>query len=253
MKNIKIKANFPLELKGLGIDKNPLTYFLTINVILNKNNVIDDVKRVQKELIKGINAQELIGSGIYKYPKNGIHFSIINFSDLSSAVVSKERFIKERKKHMNEIENILKKFDNYKIKNKEVYFAYIVSGDEKYMPESLAIQAYPNKELLAFFSKLKNELENKEILTPATLKCYCSDNLEYPFRFTVNLVRFFRKVKEEEFKKIKKAVEEINNRSKEGILFLMKLKHISFVLSDNWLSNEYEGKRPPEIASIELK
>ena len=159
MKNI----DFPLYLEGIDLDKSPKAYYLTISVILILNDCVNEIIKVQEELLKDISAQSLIGSGIYKYPSDTIHFSIINFDGLASAIDNENEFKEKRKIHIDKIKNILQKFNKRSIDDKKVEFEYIFT---KKSP-SLAIQAFPSENLFELFEDMKDEFNKDIYLKPA--------------------------------------------------------------------------------------
>lgn len=244
--NEEIKIDFPLPLERPKIDDAPRSYNLTINALLEKNDGISQALGLQEEILKDIPAKSLIGSGIYKYPPSTIHFSIINLEDLHSGLVTQEVFERERRSYIDRIKQIFTKFDGITIKDKNVKFSYIYTKESP----SIAIQAFPSNDLYNFLAKELLVEFTKEKELGAEIKGYPFKNNHYDvFRFSTNIIRFFRKLSKEEYEIISKRVLEINNRSsKGGCLFSINLTHLSFVLSDNWLSN---GN--PELSYIKLK
>ena len=246
---MKKEIDFPLEIDGIKIDDKPRTFYLTIGVILSLNNSSSKVIEIQEEFSKQLNAQSIVGAGIYKYPADTIHFSIINFSGLSSSIENEQEFKEKRKSHINKIKSILSKLDLQKIKkdNKKVDFSYIYTKNI----ESLTIQAFPSEALCEFFEKnVKKELEKDPDLNPVKVEWSEFKNSK---RFRVNIIRFFRKLSNIEYDIVACNVKAINlkcdndGKKVKNSLFEMELKHISFVFSDNWLSNEN-----PELYSISL-
>jgi len=236
-----IKIDFPQNLDGVDIDRKQKTYYLTINAILNLNNGVGEAIKLQEEILKDINSQSLIGSGIYKYPADTIHFSIINFEGLSSGIDSEELFRQKRQPYIEKIKNILQTFNEREIAQKKIRFAYIYTKKQS----SIAIQAFPSKDLCDFFKEMCKKFNEEATLRPVEIK---KSEYDGCIRFRVNLVRFFRKLTNEEYDNIAEKVLEINQRSKKGFLFGLELIRISFVSSDNWLSN-----CNPELSYINLK
>lgn len=247
-----MKINFALHLSGVGIDRNPKTWYLTICAILNSNNGAEGAVRIQEEILNGINTQGIIGSGIYKYPKETIHFSIINFRGLASDTDTEEEFRQKRLRHIEKIKSILRSFDGQKIIDKKVQFAYIYTGDPnkcKDKPESISIQAFPSNEFWNFIERVKENLEEDSDLRPAKIKRYLYDGCA---RLPVNIARFFRELSNDEYEIIAENVYNFNkgcqddaNSGKYG--FELEINKLSFVLSDNWLSNDN-----PELCNITL-
>lgn len=236
-----IKIDFPLNLCGVDVDKTPKTYYLTISAILNLNNASSEVVKIQGKILKDISSQNLIGSGIYKYPIDTIHFSIINFEGLSSSIDAEKIFKQKRQSHIEKIKKVLHEFDQEQIVDKKIKFAYIY----RKKPNSIAIQTFPSKKLYSFFKKVRKKFNEDADLRPAEIKKFEYDG---SIRFPVNIIRFFRELTKEEYDNIAQRVLTKNQQSKKGYLFESELSHISFVLSDNWLSNQN-----PELDYIELR
>lgn len=245
-----IQINFPNSLNGVGIDSGRKFNFLTISILLGLNNGCSNIIKIQEDLLRDINFTTSCGSGIYKYPSNQIHFSVINFERFKSlsSTGGKQQFYAKNQSQIEKIKFILNKFDKRKITDKTVQFAYIFTGNDKYKPESLALQAFPSIQLYQLFEEINFEFNECAGLAPAIIK----DNGFS--RFPVNLIRFFNNITNKEEEIISSSVLDFNNRCDQikndnmDKFYETKINHISFVFSDNWLSNEN-----PEIFYIELK
>lgn len=244
-----MKIDFPLNLQGIDVDNSPRKYFLTISALLSDNNAAQGAIKVQEAILKDINsAQSIVGSGIYKYPSDRIHFSIIDFVGLSSIMEIENEYREKRISHQNQIITVLNRIDK-RIKDREVKFRFIYTGEENNPdknPRTIAIQAYPSKDLRIFFDDLKSEFNKEKLLFPAEINKYGSD--EDP-RFSVNVARFFRKPLIGEYRSLDQNIGAFNKKcSDDGKpAFKMNLDRISFVISDNYLSNQN-----PFLHQIEL-
>lgn len=231
-----MNRDFPLSLKEIGLDTQSKKYFLTVNAILQKmgNGCVDEAIKLRDRILSGIDAGKLLGSGIYNYPKESIHFSIINFKDLSSGLADNQQAFKfERSQHIKKIKEILEnETKEIKAKNidKAIKFGFIYTLNT----DSIALQAFPSQDLYDFFKKLADKFNEEPILRTVEIK---KNGIEYP-RFTVNLARFFRKLTNDEYNKIAPQIYEVNKEfMDEKNFFQQELSKISFVVSDNWLSN----------------
>jgi len=226
---MKKEIDFPLHLNGVKEDKKPKKYNLSIAVILelnnDKNKTFERILNIQNQVLIGVNAQSLVGSGIYKYPRYTIHFTVITFDTLSLVQKTAEEFENKRTQIISQINKI---FKSKKLKKAKVDFGYFYTKET----ESLAIQAFPNKKFCKFLKLMQKKLDKNPSLRPVKIK----DN--NTGRFAVNVVRFFKELSNDEYDSIAENVYKFNKKCQnKKNLTTMKIKRISLILSDNWLSN----------------
>jgi len=217
---------------------------LTININLKKNGCYGEILKLQENIINGINVTENIEKGIYKYSKDQFHFSVINFENYKKGGVPIDKFKELNYHHIAKINSLLQKFDGYTISDKTVQSGYIYTGCNL---QSIAIQVFPSIQLCQLFDDICYQMNKGTELGLAKIK----DN-RYN-RFAVNIVRFFRELTFNEKESISRSIDDFNitceNNRKIGekIFFEFEIEYISFVVSDNWLSNQY-----PEQSFIKL-
>ena len=242
----------PKILKFPSIDTAKLTWNITLSVSISENNncALNSLISIQEELLRGINCTQKIKQGIYKYPKDSIHFSLINFQDLSSIEYNNSSDyqnknidkIKDIKHVINSITKnqcMIEKID----KDIKCGFVYTGSKDGKDKLNSLAIQAFLSKDLSEYIEKLRDELNDKlkdRNIGAIKIKGYADEKYSaLTHRFTINLVRFFRFPNDSEYQYIVDATKRINDISSAGPIFeSFTLKNIKLIVSDNWLSND---------------
>lgn len=218
------------------IKNDPLTYHLTISAIIEKNDPGSKVFSVQKDILKDIDYSEIVGEGLYKYPKNKIHFSILDFERFSNSAMDEKTYKKEKSKNILEITGRLAKFlreyNLDEIVDRDVSFTNIYPCKSG----SVALQAVPSQELMKLFLSMKDSFGD---FGEAKLKMndfvYRGKNIN---KFSVNLVRFFSGPNKVEFPKIADAINDYNFNLFHCQPIIMELNKITFVLSDNWLSNK---------------
>lgn len=222
------------------------TFYLTISAIIADNNADCEVFKIQKDLLKDIETTNKINSGIYYYPKNRIHFSIINFEDFSTETENEEKYRADHLEEIDKIKKIVKELNGNKSiipedRNVELAYIYTCKSD------SIAVQAFPSHSLINYFNKIKTLFGNMG-LGNVIIKGYPDDK---PTRFPINIARFFREASSDEYSKLKESIQKYNDDFLNGDKYYeIKLKKLSFVVSDNWLSN---GKtKEYEIESINL-
>jgi len=222
-----------IEFEEPKIDSMDVTYSLTINAIISENTNIDNFATIRNQIINNVRFSNLIGSGIYVYPNERIHFSIINFVDLSSKNIDgQNNFRKRRQMQIDKIKSIFQqKITNIKPpRNKNVDLGYIYPKSSP----SLAIQVFPNPELIKYFNDIIKQFSYDEF-GKIEIKSNSTNNI---ITFPINVVRFFRDIDEQEYKQLKNNVDKFNNDSKKEIKYKINLTKINFVLSDNWLLND---------------
>ena len=70
-----------LNSKNIGVDQCSGRLNLTINVILDLNNIPLKILEIQNDILEGLSTSSNVCSGVYKYPKHTLHFSVIDFLD----------------------------------------------------------------------------------------------------------------------------------------------------------------------------
>lgn len=233
----------PKTLEKRKIDDKKVTYHLTLSVILKNNNesALKGVVSYQNSLLNNVNYSDVVRHGIYKYPTDRIHFSLLNFSDLDNSecrnqdeyILFMENKISLIKKTIKKISNELGNPSNKKI---NIGFVYTKKSD------SIALQAFLSDKLSYYIQdlslKLQKELSNDGVGT-LNIKGFDDEHFnEKKHRFAINIVRFFRITTDHEDKNFVEVVNDINNLSKAGPLVEFDLNNINFIVSDNWLSND---------------
>lgn len=226
---------FPFTFELPKPKENPKKWHLTISAILEKNKSDSEIFKVQDRILKNIPTVNIVGNGIYKYPKDRVHFSIINFPDLGKTNSNFIDFSKEREEIIDKIQEVFLNFNGKfekKAMNNIVEFAYIYPHSS----DSLAIQAFLGEDLIKFLNKMTSEFIKIKGIGKVILKSYPYHGEQV--RMPVNIARFFRELTTEESKLIGDNANEYNNLSMSQNLDDMKLSKLSFVVSDDWLSND---------------
>ncbi len=234
----------PTILTFPSADTAPVKYGLTLSAILLKNNAENKIIDRQEELIKDISYTEKIRHGIYKYPAKSLHFSILDFEDLGSIEYKdQESYEKAMSDKIDIIKNTITLVvkEIAKPKDPVVKFGFIYTGCTGKELCSLAIQAFLSEEQVKYIKKLHENLSDKlsgDGVGAIKIKGFSDGHLfKDEHRFAINLIRFFRNPTDHEYARLVEKVSEINLNSSKHPLGDFDLREITFVVSDNWLSN----------------
>lgn len=230
------------------LDKNTLN--LTLSVLLEfDERMLKEVLSLQDRALHEVHYSSLLNeSTIYRYPISTFHFSIINFATCNGFLADHTRLefeIKYReliRKLLEEIPKYLVIFKTWELKIDRLY----PYSDGSKPSDSIAANIFLPKRKL---SQLKIDLRAlvEYSLVPnddERLKAYEDDKGLY---FPINLVRFFRELSKQENSVLTEGIDDINDGFKKRRAEKLKLKRLSLVVSDNYLSNQ-----APEIAHFLL-
>jgi len=222
---------FPFEFEKPIKDDQTKKCYLTISALINDCSNPFKIHDIQKEILANVKISKILGKNIYKYPLDRLHFSIINFPKFSIETSDIEKFKKDFATEILSIKNELSDLSRkIHVLDNSIKIAYIYP----FKSSSIALQAFPSKELCQLFEKIKNKFISMGF--EAEIKGY-----EYGenFRFAINIVRFFKELECDEFRNIKAIVDSVNSRSLENDnIFYLNLDKLTFVISDNWLGND---------------
>jgi len=231
-------------------------FYITLSVILelqNNEEVLGVIKNFQEEIIKKISDNVDIFNnpyetkGLYKYPKEDFHFSLINFFKYENADE-----LNEEDENINTIKDYLSKnlYNNMPSEIK-ADLRWIESGTHGRPLDSFSLQVFPDPLFIKNLKKINTDLSDnifkiKPKNSDFTLKAYPEKNSR---RFPLNILRFIDKATEngkinEEIKvKIKNIVENINMEHNNKPLFTFNITKLSLVKSDPFLfkSKEFES------------
>lgn len=198
------------------------------NILHNQESVLDKLESIQNELLLDIvSVTELEDDNIYKYPLSTIHHSLVDFIP-PEGLNSVSETNNYRRKHKDFIKLVSRYVNIYKadIINKCIIIKSIYKGED-----SIALEAYPSKDILKFTNEIANNIKSTEGFP--MVKGFPP---EKPERFAINLVRFFRGLTEDENKLLSLRVANINKKLEERPIEF-KLMSLSLVVSDDYLSN----------------
>lgn len=209
---------------------------LTLSVIIKNqksNKIIDSVLGVQGFLISGLES----AISFYICGKDVIHHSLVDF--LPAEEFQNVLEIKNYKQeHQDLITTIIRAVE--KLKNEMEDRQTIIKSVYK-SEKSIALEAYPSQDILNFAERLGDSIKMKGGFPK--VKGFPP---EKPKKFAINIIRFFRLLTKKEDEILRKRIEELNKKlNKQPIVF--KLKSLSLVVSDDYLSNPN-----PEIARFDI-
>lgn len=222
----------------------------TIIKIVKEEKILKDlgIEEERKDLYGRIEKGDRF---IYKYPRDKLHFSIVNFATYK--IVSLDRFEKARdsishtinfEKLKDEVCNFEKLFNEEVSKNEfkvEIRRIYLPSGVE----DSLALNAFSLggrffKNLKSIVGLTENKINQNQISHEIEIKAYPKDDFQY---FALNMFRFIdseNKPEKERFldrcRGFYKKIEDINKDIK-IFPFTIKMKPC-IVISDPYLANK---------------
>lgn len=242
----------------IKFEKRKSELYLTISCIIENNSILNIQERLWKELreefkehkdiefvedINRLNQENNIKLIIYKYPKERIHFSLINLLTRNDIEYSKFEEIFELLKKddtfkniKNDIENIIEKNIKKKIIEgtiKRLYFPQKIEG-------SIALNiSIDQKEWSSYLGSLESTIKK-------VLEKYCLDGevklkMHNDKYFAINLIRFINNKSDDSFaglcreSSIYKKINEINKELEESFKSSFKT---CFVISDPYLSNK---------------
>lgn len=219
--------------------KNNLHLTLSNIIYLQSDGILSKILEHQNFLIKDIVfSEQILPNIIYKCQKNIIHHSLVDFlpaTDFQN--ISGISKYKENNKDL--IESIIKTVNKLKskIQNKEIVIKSIYKGEK-----SIALEAFPSKDILKFSNDLANFV--KTVDSFPKVKGFPPNN---PQKFTINIIRFFRPLSGKEDILLNNQVQKINQKLKDKPI-KFRLKKLSLVISDDYLSNPN-----PEIANFNIE
>lgn len=270
--------DFNIEPTGIKNWKLGNNFNLTLSVILEnqdqsgKEGVLKPIEKLQKEIIKmaGLDKLDKIeldnpyqAAGVYKYGRNNLHFSLINFLTHDLTYNSEFNYGEEIFKKYRECINDNKGYQNYrgevkshlqeyvndfKSNNFQADIRWVYTDNCRDSINSISLQVYPDKNFILKIRNLKNKFSEKlpkwQICNIAgiesKLKAYPENN---ECRFVLNILRFMN-IKKTELSdnvkdELKSIVREINKKHIKEPLASFSIKQFDLVESDPFSFNEY--------------
>ena len=224
-------------------DNSSNKLFLTINVKiqLNDKKLADKIIKIQDKIISSLNYSGANLSGIYRYPIETLHFSLINFKSYTTEEFSEDNYYKKYKDVIEKLSDDSKRHfsDLIKLNNEDrkVSIGYIYPCSSP----SIAFQAIPT---IRFDEALKESCNKIKLIFPGS-GCEIKSE-KRPTRFSLNIVKFFRSISKPEYDSMKEIIDDKNKSY--GYIGDITVSNISVVVSDNWLSNS--RKRDKNISII---
>lgn len=204
--------------------KNNLHLTLS-NIIKDQNGtLVNEALRFQSLLRKGfadLNLVTVCESSI-------IHHSLVDFLPPSEFHGEPHEIADFNARHQKLIQDIHQVIQHEitNIKNTNININSTYKGKK-----SIALEAYPSLDILSFANKVAEKIKTAEDYPH--VKGFPPEN---PFKFAINIIRFFRDLEDGEDQNLIQIVSEINSQLKsEPVKF--NLKKLSLVVSDDTLSN----------------
>lgn len=203
------------------------------NQLPKDTNFLYDIDKIEKEGLEE--------NGLYVYPSQDFHFTLINFLkynvgfEYMSRVDSEELRnlvvgYKDYDKMKSKIEEVIEKFKPHKVKLVDLRWIY--SGDEKGI-ESISLQAFPGQKFIDQLKEIENKTKEYTNKLPwPNLKVKAHPE-HCPVAFTMNILRFIENTKKDKSKSPKKYeklidyVEKINKRHNKEPLYPIDIKEIA--------------------------
>lgn len=245
---------------------------LALSIIIKRNHkqAVEEIQKLQNEIIEQLKGQNIVykpytkEDGLYKYPGEDLHFTLINFIKYKKTEKVELEKVKlkndsDYKKIRNIIKRIIKKNERYIIKGAKMDLRWVYSGaDKKELDDSVTLQAIPNIEFRNKLIKLDKEIEGKtkkldEKLNKKFKSCRVGIKA-YPKEakraFAVNILRFVRgvgntsKLKGDNKLRMVNIVEKINrdHNKKPLVVPQIKINKLNLVESDPFLYNHTDIK-----------
>ncbi len=261
--------DFPERPLDVANWKKKQDFYLTLSVVMasQEGKPVEKIKEIQERIIGQMsNISEYddpySADGLYKYPTDTFHFSLINFlkCDLSAEGDFKnfKNTFEEFRKFLNQYDQyknfliLVKKFLEKKINNNLSSVAaetrWIETGDKNRALDSFSLQVFPNpsfiEKLESMTKEFKQEFSGADINlcgVDSTLKAYPKNPKESPVRFALNILRFItdNNVSEKNKTRTKNIVETINREHNNKVFEEFEITHLSLVESDPFLFNKF--------------
>ncbi len=203
--------------------KNNLHLTLS-NILIDQNSdLINEVSRLQGILKKGLSDFNLVSIP----ESNIIHHSLVDFLPAvefhnHNDVVN---FKLQHRKLVKEIDSFASALIQ-NIKDRDVFIYSSYKGEK-----SIALEAYPSKDILTFANLLVDKIKTFDGYPQ--VKGFPQEN---PYKFAINIIRFFRNLIKVEDENFLKSISKINNELKVNPI-RFQLKKLSLVVSDDYLTN----------------
>jgi len=147
---------FPERPKAIKFWKRKYEFNLALSVIIKpqKSEYANKIKKRQKEIKEKVKNIKIINNpykkGLYQYPIDDLHFTIINFLKYGSKNKDKvnefEKLLKKHTNYNNIKERILKEIKEKIERKSEADLRWIYTGDKGEI-DSISLQSFLNRNL----------------------------------------------------------------------------------------------------------